>query len=34
MSAELLAAFEKQLDPARPEGGPFGCRVIGYPGAC
>lgn len=30
MTAELLAAFEKQLDPARPEGGRFGCRVIGY----
>lgn len=28
--SERLAAFERQLDPARPEAGGFGCRVIGY----
>lgn len=28
MSPELLAAFEKELDPARPEGGRHGARVL------
>lgn len=28
METELLAAFEKELDPAHPEGGRFGCRVL------
>jgi hypothetical protein len=28
--ADVVAAFERGVDPARPEGGPFGCRVIGY----
>lgn len=30
MSREILSAFEAQLDPTRPEGGPFGCQVVGY----
>lgn len=30
MDRGLLAALEKELDPARPEGGRFGCRILAF----
>ena len=30
VNLEKLAEFERQLDLMQPEGGPFGCRIVGY----
>jgi len=30
VNLEKLAVFERQLDLMKPEGGPFGCKIVGY----